>query len=283
MAWDLDWSSVESNDVMLWARLILDYVKALAWPLVVGLIVYAFREKIADKIGDLKDAKTPIGEASFFDREAREVEAKADRAADRQQEGTPPQSDPQAGAGATSKPSGQAEPRDPGSADARKQNERHREFVQREADRRMLTRAWVELREMRYDTAHSIAATAPTAAVMLAYANLERAVRSAWTITKVEEPKTFSITRLVKDLTETGLDAEFWAVSRSLMNLRNKVAHEGAEVSVIGSFDFIGACERLTAALEANATSKLMHPSRNHLTSDLLETMRADGHSRTET
>jgi len=49
---------------------------------VVGGAVFAFRRQIAAKIGDLKDATTPVGAASFFDREAKAVEATAERAAE---------------------------------------------------------------------------------------------------------------------------------------------------------------------------------------------------------
>lgn len=197
-------------------------MKALAWPLVVGAAVYTFRGQIAAKIGDLKETNTPVGGASFFDREARELEEKAADAAERQEDAT-----------ATSSVSGTTPTTGADGAaptDGRDEARRRREAIQRRIDKveffRALSTAAAQLTAPPdFTAAGSIAATSPPAAVMLAYTELEKVAKAAWTVSRMEAPRpSLNVPFIVRELSHGGgLEAEFAALSRELADLRNRL------------------------------------------------------------
>jgi len=251
---------------MEWAELVLEYLKALVWPLVVVGAVYAFRSQIAAKIGDLKEAKTPVGGASFFDRDARELEEKAADAAERQEDATAKPSEietvPSSGAASTPPTDGHDEVL------------RRREAIQRRIDKVAFFRALSTAADQLaappdFTAARSIAAAAPPAAVMLAYTELEKVARAAWTVSRMEAPRpSVNVPAIVRELAHVGgLETEFATLSRDLADLRNRLAHglPGAEVSSVGALNFIAACESLSTALTQNAVSKLHHPTRSRI------------------
>jgi hypothetical protein len=241
---------------MEWAELVLEYVKALAWPLVVGGAVFIFRRQIAAKIGDLREATTPVGGASFFDREAKELEEKAERAAERQEAEEE-----------TTKHAASEPPQSPSVPDET------RETLAKLETFTALSAAWSQLNARPdFDVALTVAATSPPAAVMLAYSDVEKAARAAWTVARMSPPSPGdNVPRIVAALTEGGgLDADFRHVARNLAHLRNRVTHGApdAAVSTSGALDFIAACESLANALTGNALSKLRHPSRSRVVTE---------------
>lgn len=286
---------------MEWAELVLEYVKALAWPVVVGGSVFIFRQQIAAKIKDLTEVNTPLG-GGKFDADAKGIEAKAERAAARQDAQALPEAGPDAGpddgpgkdqgsepgpgSGPTppaTAPPGEPEPV-PGAADVSEPTAEQIAEAQAHSAagrrRAMEDLAFLELAGATeqmifppdYGTAREVSAVSPNAAIMLAYSEVEKVARAAWTIDRMEpatRPRTLAV--MVASLTRTGLDPEFAQIARELSDLRNGVAHRAGEVSTTGALDYIAACERLTEALVFNAVSKLRHPSRSDLSRRLFE------------
>ncbi|MBI2242856.1 MAG: hypothetical protein HYU55_02485 [Nocardioides sp.] len=280
---------------MEWAELVLDYVRALAWPAVIGGSVWAFRKQIAAKIGDLQEATTPVGGAKFFDREAREIEQKADQAADRQEkkaeaetaqpeevdgpaggEGQAPDEIDSpiatgtsgAGVGESARPSEPKEGEQTPDTHPDAMTQAAQSWLRRESRYRALSAAWFTLNaESNFSTAREVAGTSPEAAVMLAFTDLEKVARAAWVVERMGNgPAAFPTSRIFRELAEGGLDPDFVDVARKLMQLRNRVAHGEGTVSAAGALDFIGACERLSVAVGNLAMSKMRHPSRAQTT-----------------
>jgi len=139
-----------------------------------------------------------------------------------------------------------------------------------------LSSAWGQLNALPdFDVALGIASASPPAAVMLAYADLEKVARAAWTVARLGPAGRESAVQIVRSLSESGgLDPDFAAVARNLATLRNQVAHglpEASDVTVTGAVDFIAACEQVTHPLARNALSKLRHPSRSPVVHEWLE------------
>lgn len=283
------------------AELMLAFVKELAWPIVVGGAVFAFRRQIAAKIGALKEATTPIGGASFFDREAGEVSRQATEAAERQLAAdrspsttppkpipAPPSEDPAGGASprdgelAESRPispsSGSTEPPATDNAESAPEAGEDPEVrkkvdaaVDRRMDRLQLYNALASAvpyltAPPDFSVAKEIATTSPQAAVMLAYSDVEKVARSAWIVAHQEEPKRFlNMRTIVRDLNELSLDDAFVELAADITSLRNAVSHGMAEseVSISGALNFIDACESLSTAMTHLAMSMMRHPSRS--------------------
>ena len=301
---------------MQWAELVLEYVEALAWPVVVGGALFAFRVQIASKIKDLTGVRTAIGEAKF-DREAKELEEKVDRAAARQEDRLPvagPQPGPEPGgpepggpepggpepggpepggpepsgpepsgpepsgpepsgpepSGPEPGPSEPSDHEDDPLSDEELTAAFEQDLAAREAwdsDFRTfqaVSRAREQLTTPPdFGTARDVATSSPNAAVMLAYAEVEKVARAAWTVAHMESstPRT-GMTTLVREVIP---DAEFTQITRELSELRNRVAHGAGDVSTTGAFDFIAACERSSEVLVDNSLSRLRHPSRSQV------------------
>ena len=255
---------------MEWAELVLKYVDALAWPVVIAGVIWAFRKQIKAKIGDLKDASTPVASASFFDRGAREVEELADRAADRQEakaaeepqgewlaEKEPEDSSPQAETGL---PQTSQQP-----TQADELSTAAQAWLKREMRFRALSGSWLTLTTPPdFSTAKEVAPTSPEAAVLLAYADLEKVVNAAWTVDQMEGGSPTTVASAIQRLTHGGL-SDFAQVGREIVQLQNSVAHGGATVTTAGALDFIVAIERLSDALIRVAVSKMRHPSRSRI------------------
>lgn len=261
---------------MKWAELALGYVDALAWPLVVAAAVFVFRRQIASKIGDLKEATTPVGGATFFDREAKAVEKRAEKAAERQQNRT--------GHAPSSKGESLDDAQADGGESGRAEETKTPDRRAAEADFVAITLAWVQLDLPRdFEVARTIAADSPRAAVMLAFSELEVVARAAWTLTNLgDSGGPPSAARAIRSLIgSSGLTSEFEPVVNSLVELRNRVAHggaEAAEVSTDGAIDFVGACEQLAEALRSVSLSKFRHPSRSPKTKEWAEWLESSGY-----
>lgn len=270
-------------------QLALEFVKALAWPVVVSGAVIAFRRQIAAKIGDLKETTTPLGGASFFDRGAGAARSTAEAAEERQeQEAVRAEADPVSAelkaqvdmtADAVVTPA-EPEPErlSPEAAQDAPPSQspvgrRWREEESPEATFRALTSAVTVLDGAReFGDARRVAADSPRAGVLLAYAELERVGRAAWTVAIMGPPRSLGLKLIVHRLIEGGgLDPAFGPVMDSLALLRNLIVHgeqPTEEISVPGALDFIQACEQLARAMTRNAMSKLRHPSRSQVVGD---------------
>lgn len=65
-----------------------------------------------------------------------------------------------------------------------------------------------------FETALNVADSSPSAAVMLAYRDLETVADAAWTVAKmVPAPPSISPSRIVSDMTQQGLDPEFSTIA----------------------------------------------------------------------
>jgi hypothetical protein len=277
------------------ARLVLEYVKALAWPVVVVIAVTAFRRQIAAKIGDLKEASSLGSKVSFFDRKARALDEEAATAAQRQEvkneEAAIDEADadtgrPDATEGAPSpesptepptEPTPDAEPKTPtgeATADAATLQAQRRklEAIERRLERERTFRALSEaaadvFSPPDFDQARETVATSPPAAVMLAYSYLEKVTRAAYVVQQMAPPTNrlaSNVPRMIEELTKTGLASEFVPLVSGLAELRHRLAHgvAGTTVTEAGAFDYVQACERISDALAGTARSKLRHPSR---------------------
>lgn len=266
------------------AELVLEYIRVLAWPIVVAGVLVAFRAQIGGKIASLSRVSTPIGDADF-DRDAKDVEELADRAAARQDRQVQPDTESiedNTEAEHVSSPDEPAtsiddgpEARTSGTATAggRHSGDDANSIALRDRQMAALLLAINAIGSPPdFGIARSVSMQSPSAAIMLAYAELEKVGRAAMTITDMEQPAALrNLTSIVKSLTRTGLEVEFVQVARELTELRNRVTHGGSgdEISRTGALDFVAACERLAEALIGNATSKLRHPSRHEVLSEL--------------
>ena len=265
------------------AELVLEYIKVLAWPVVVGGALLAFRSQIAAKLKDLSRVSTPIGDADF---EAKKLEEKADAAIARQDAQTPPpEPGPEPGPGPKTGPDGgtgegtggggskQTEP--PREPEVESSPDRGRDdAAQLTMDRArfiaLTEAAQVLANPPDFEVALDVASTSPNAAVMFAYTELEKVARAAWTVDRMEPAAArLNLPIMVRDLSD-GLDPEFPAIARNLAELRNRVVHGGAEMSANGALDFIATCDRLAEVLSRQARSKLRHPSRAGALHDLV-------------
>jgi hypothetical protein len=222
------------------AELVLEYLDVLAWPVVIGAVLFAFRTQIAEKIASLAKASTPIGVLSFWDRSAQKVEKEADEAL---AESSPPSS-------SASEKAGPDDPEGPW-------------FVEPPTGRHwyVLAAATV-LQGADFSTAREIATVDPNASVMTAYREVEKVARAALVVHNMEPVRGRALRTIVKELTGGSVGPEFGGIAHDLASLRNDVTHGASDVTTTGALSFIGACDALAAALASAAASKVRHPSR---------------------
>lgn len=256
---------------MEWAELVLGYVNALAWPAAVTGLVLVFRRQIADKIGDLREAKTAVATASFFDRTARELVGQVEAAVGHQVEAAIGEQVEEA--------DGQQDETadDGGRADRSSSNG---EGVGRKPAEPLLgfalARAFTQLHEpFEFAAARRLVATSPAAAVSLAYTQMEKITRAAWTLTVMTvPPASLPVPTMIRHLDGEKVAAhEFWVLFHDLAGLRAELAAVGpdADVSSVGALDFITACESLSEALAAKAIARVRHPAWSGLVADFPE------------
>jgi hypothetical protein len=245
------------------AELVLDYVRALAWPLIVLLLVYLFRSEIADKIKHLSKASTPVGTAEF-DSKAAQVEQDAERAAEKVVEKDselPKESTPKPRPTRPPDTTTREELADEGPAEV---SPRSRMAL------RSALRALIDAPD--FGAAEEVVVSAPDAAVILAYRELEAIAQAGWTIEHLDDPRPRPGSMVLRDLARTDAFSEFAPVVAELSQLRNATAHSrtGAGVSPVGAKDYIDACRQFATAIHHRAMSKLRHPSRAHLVKEWL-------------
>jgi hypothetical protein len=253
------------------AELVLEYVKALAWPVVIGGAILLFRKQIAAKIKDLRGVSTPLGDATF-DGEAKALEAKTERAAAHQEAITAITATTEREATKTADSEAATEARaelsDEALVRALQSPQPSDTDWEREQRRFLAVSAAVAVLNEGPDftTARDVATASPNSAVMVAYAELERVLRAAWTATQMSaaEPPA-NLGTLVRSLSPTDDRAEFVEIAREIAELRNRVVHGAGDVTVLGALDFIAACERMAEVQSSKARSKLLHPSRSAL------------------
>lgn len=272
------------------AELVLEYIKVLVWPIVVAGLLTIFRAEIGNKIASLSRVSTPIGDADF-DRDAKEVEELADRAAARQDRHSQPATKaiedaplggaPSAEESATATDSGPDLPKaeSANASGTRSSDGGESSIALRDRQMAALLLAINAIGSPPdFGVARNVAMQSPSAAIMLAYTEVEKVARAAMAITEVERPAARgNLTSIISSLARTGLEVEFVQVARELTGLRDRVMRGGSgeEVSRAGALDFIAACERLAEALIGNAVSKLRHPSRQEILRELQALMKA--------
>ncbi|KRC85199.1 hypothetical protein ASE25_19305 [Terrabacter sp. Root85] len=229
------------------AELVLQYLQALAWPLVAVGALIAFRRQVSEKIGQLKDVNTPIGGGTFFDKAAREVEASADAAAEDQtlqpisgSDGEPSASEAGAEVNGAKEPSLRAE----------------------DLGNPVVERAirWMTNNEREFELARKVAIVDPNAAVLTAFRYLEQIASDGAAQAGVPPRERRSALASVEALSHKGLTDEFNPVVRNLVGLRNDVTHGGADVSLSAALSFIAAAERVGTAIRGLTLSRAIHP-----------------------
>lgn len=240
-----------------WAELILQYLQVLVWPAMVVVALVMFRRPLSAKIADLKDATTPVGSASFFDQRAKDVGEAASRL---EADTLIPNRASAPLEGATGRPAQEVEPAGLGAA----------------PEIAAVIAAVENLSARRdFETARDLVAASPRAAVLLAYADLERVVRAAYVVKHLQPAPSYPLPRLLQssEFFESFIhsDPQFLEIARALSDLRNRVAHGSADVSPDGALDYIGGCESLASTIEFKARSIMRHPSRSQVFSDWIE------------
>lgn len=256
--------------IMEWAELALQYVEALVWPIVVAVVVYAFREPIAAKIESLTGVRTVIGDAEF-ERDAKQVEEKVDRAAAREDaKAAPPPADTTSDASHEASLSVDSDGRltEQQEAEIRESSEAQAQAWERE--RRAFWAVSAAAAELNnpsgFSTARDVAAASPEAAVLLAYEQLEKVARAAVTINDMGSfTPPFSLVAAIERLTNGDPNHDFVEATRALVDLRNRVAHGAGNVSTAGALNYISAGERLAESVSRQALSRLRHPSRSQV------------------
>lgn len=252
-----DDNEVETSELVLeYVRAALDLMRALAWPVVVVVVIYVFRAQIAEKIQDLKSAKAPGVEASF-DTEARAVEREATRAKIA--------ADEEAAAEQKAAVSGNDSPGERRTAEAPTAEVPTVSTGTSEVvDVDGLSAAARDLRESAdFSEAREISTTSPSAGVMLAYTNLERALRATEIIENFGRRPAVARTDAFATIRRLRINSDLMSVAEQLRQLRNEVVHgRKTDVSVSGAHDFINSCEILVGYLRDRTHAKLRHPSR---------------------
>ena len=240
-------------------QIVLEYLRVLAWPLVVVFLVWRFKAQAGRLFDRLLSLKTPVGTAEF-DREAREVSAEAKdatldveperRAGDDETHGATGITPPETTATARDRPNG-AQPRNAsrlpiGLSPASLQ-------------------AWTasDFRVFR-----DVAAADPASAVLGAWRRIEQfahlVIRESGQAERWSSP-----TSMLKQLREAGLPPHFVQIADDLRRLRNSAAHGGdIRITSAGALDYIDAAERLADAMA------ILYSGRS---ADLRKTLTKDG------
>lgn len=199
-----------------------ELLHVVSWPLVAVLAIVVFRAAIVDKLPSLRELQLGAVKASF-EKEARSVESRAEQATLKTPKG--PAATPSR---AESSPAAQLE-------------------------------AFIELSSVGHlDDAQVIAATSPTAAIMLAYRQLEVTARAAGRLLGLPAASPDLITNVLKQLGD--LD-EFLPVVSELRRLRNEVTHSPRSVSVDAALSFVSATQQVADTISRVALSRARHPS----------------------
>lgn len=235
------------------AQLVLDYLKALAWPLIVGFAVYHFREPIKDKIGSLQNAKTPLGEASFFDREVHSVEERAGEVAEEQaaKEDLAP---------APSGPNGVG----PSGPSATASTSLPTITTSIPAESAWLASALGTVLEG-YDVSspRELVSIDPNAAVIMSMRELEKLTKAVVVISDMKPLERPLTLQPLLDRLRGSLADDYLSIARDLNRLRNRVTHGDEDVTYSAALSFINACEPLGEAIASLGLSKSRHPSRS--------------------
>ena len=227
------------------AQLVLDYLSVLIWPVLVGAIVFGFREQIRERIESLKEAKTPIAQATFFEKQAQGIQAKAEHAALSPEPSAP---------GEEASPSSGASDREGHALDPKS--------VTAPREHWFAVAAGTVLEGADFGPAREIIPVDPDAAVMLAFREVEKVARAATVIGGMEPLSRPETLRQLTRRMSGSLGPELVSVAEELSHLRNSITHGQDTVTQVGAASFVTACEELARAIASTGASKLRHPSR---------------------
>ncbi|MGJ5693928.1 hypothetical protein GTW50_12745 [Streptomyces sp. SID7815] len=247
------------------AKLVLEYVKALAWPVFAAVLLWALRAQLRDVVSRLTRVETPAGSAEFAAAAADVLDDAEELALSTANEPDPvavvPRPAPSSDAeGSRVEPEADSEP---------DQEARHGDQVSE--DRRLRQRVLEVLESVpylldppdfestvsgkRFRKAMHTAAVAPRAAVIRAWEALEACFQEVMWARGIETegqgaPLVGPTKRRLLAIEALGLSRDALDVYVRLRKLRNRAVHTGEEVSVAAAEDFVRSCRAIAIELQ---------------------------------
>lgn len=252
------------------ARLVLEYVRVLTWPLVVFVGLCLFTPDVKNVLKRLREASWGNASAKFEDA-AREAEAQSIQVKEASVENPGDES----AEGPLKKPVKEEEVgrRSFPGTERSGTPSAERPSGLTPVDRLRMAGALLNLRRgPEFGPAREVVGSSSHAAVFLAFRELETLSRDAYVAVNLGSIPPYGGVRLVQAVSPKN-DATAVLVKR-LTALRNGVAHDSARrVTVSGAIDYVEACENLATAILNVARSKLRHPARASLVIELAKEM----------
>lgn len=237
------------------AELVLEYLKAVAWPVTTIGLVWFLRAHLREAFGRLTRLETPLG-AVDFEVEARHLRERADELVSSEPGPEPgPEPDPWAGGWG---PEPEPEPWDVGARgggwggggvpEPEPESEPEPEpGPEPEPRGGSLLRADAWARDVwasKLDEADALASTSPVAAIIIAWEAVkglvEEVLPESWT-----GPSHARRRNLVNEMVRAGMSPVSVTMLRELHRLRDRAVH-GEPVSMQGARDFVSAARSLT-------------------------------------
>lgn len=244
------------------AVLVLEYVKTLTWPALVGAGMVMFKGPISSKIRGLKTFDAGAVKTTF-ETDASALESKAAEVAAQVEASTEPETP------ALDEPKPTAEEESSSATEVTFDDSRMVSTTKRAVAVALARRSLDELQGARdFSVVHELASVHPNAAVMIAYRQFEQAARAAGGLLGLDVGRRVqAASRVVGQL---GLDQELTDVVRELQRLRNAVTHSVEDVTVAGAESYVAAAEEVTSAVVSITLSRLRHPSQAQRTEELM-------------
>lgn len=241
------------------AKLVLEFVRVLAWPVVAVAALWIFGPNLRTVLGRLTEASWG-GAAVKFAAEVKELGEEAESVRD--VHAPKPDStltNPTAGSEHDSRspaPNPATEDRSHESGPAVSGGLPEEQIL------RMASALQELLNEPDFDAARELATTSPDAAVLLAFRELEGLARAALTVMNLGVPPTTHGSRLVREASPP--DAR--SLAMDLSRLRNLAAHRRGRSAEFesGARGYVDACANLGIAITGYALSRARHPSRSY-------------------
>ncbi|MFI2782591.1 hypothetical protein [Streptomyces sp. ALB3] len=247
------------------AKLVLEFVKALAWPVFAAALLWVVRAQLRDVVGRLTRVETPAGSAEFA-AAAADVLDDAEELALSTAGGPDPVAVVPRPALPTEAEGSRVEPE----ADAEAEQEPSTDDQVWE-EQRLRQRVWEVLESMpylldppdfessvsgkRFRKAMHTAAVAPRAAVIRAWEALETSFQEVMWARGIETegqdaPFVGPTRRRLLAIEALGLSRDALDVYARLRKLRNRAVHTGEEVTVAAAEDFVRSCRTIAIELQ---------------------------------